>query len=286
MQDAGFRSDTAMMEFTDWIGREERVEDVVTKAGIARFHATIGGQARDTALPGFHWCICTPCTPVEDLQEDGHTRLGGFMPPLTLPRRMWASSTIDFLAPIQLGARIERISAIASVKEKSGRTGPLGFVEIDHSFRSEGVEILREHQTIVYRSAAEISLGAPETKDIDHNGWKGLSCIVPDERLLFRYSALTFNTHRIHYDHLYTREVERYPTLIVHGPLIATLLLNLAADEIGPGKFSRVTIRAVSPAYVGQPLHLTKRSEGDQLILRAIGNDGRTVMDAVADLAN
>ncbi|NNC71794.1 MAG: hypothetical protein HKN78_02850, partial [Sphingomonadaceae bacterium] len=260
-----------MAEWDDWIGCEERRRDVLTQGLIDRFCATVlrrrpepssavSGLRRSpehnaTAPPGLHWCLCLPDAPMEELGPDGHPKKGGFMPPIPLPRRMFAASDIAFLAPLEAGAAIERVSTIASIAEKGGKSGQLVFVEVDHVTLADSIETIRERQTIVYREAAAVPLPLPATGTADLSRWPAMRTITPSEMQLFRYSALTFNAHRIHYDAPYARDEEGYPALVVHGPLIASLLMQLAADEKG-GMLERFAFRAKSPAFTGQPLHL------------------------------
>lgn len=271
-----------MANLDDWIGKEERQSDRVTASALARFRATIGSGTEPTVPPGFHWCLCTPDAPMDALAEDGHPRLGGFLPPVPLPRRMWAASTIDFLSPIDPEAAVERLSTVASIVEKTGRSGSLFFVEVDHVIRSDDEDAVRERQTLVYREASDAAIPLPHETEVDLSAWPATRTIVPDAALLFRYSALTFNTHRIHYDLAYARDVEGYPGLVVHGPLMATLLLDLAAREIGADAIGRFAMRAVAPAFASQPLHVAAREEDDGLVLAAIRCDGETAMKAQA----
>ncbi len=273
-----------MSEWDEWIGREERRGDVLTQGLIDRFRATLGGGTDgpgNIAPPGLHWCLCLPDAPMEELGPDGHPKRGGFMPPIELPRRMFAASDIRFVAPLAAGAAIERISTIASVTEKSGKTGKLAFVEVDHVTLADGAEATRERQTIVYREAPTEPMPLPETGSADLGEWPTTRTIEPSETLLFRYSALTFNTHRIHYDLPYAQDEEGYPGLVVHGPLTASLLMQLAVEEIG-APLSRFAFRAKSPAFAGQSLHLCARKEGQGMALAAIGDDGRIVVEAEA----
>ncbi|MBC2776043.1 FAS1-like dehydratase domain-containing protein [Parasphingopyxis marina] len=271
-----------MAALEDWIGREERRGDRVTGGLLHRFRATIGNPPEPAVPLGLHWCLCTPDTPMADLQEDGHQRLGTFLPPIGLPRRMWAGSAIRFFAPIAASAVIERVSTVASVAEKTGKSGALVFVEIDHLIRADGIDAVQERQTLVYRETGTAPISLPVTGTADLSDWPVCRSLIPDEALLFRYSALTFNTHRIHYDLGYVRDVEGYPGLVVHGPLIATLLLDLATREIGAEAIGAFSFRATSPAFAGQPLHLVAREADTGLALAALGDDGRFVMEAGA----
>ncbi|MEL7518786.1 MAG: hypothetical protein AAFN48_07525, partial [Pseudomonadota bacterium] len=183
---------------------------------------------------------------------------------------------------------IERTSRVASISEKEGSSGKLAFVNVEHDTRSNGTLSIRETQTLVYRGAAapDASLSPPETGDgtFEAEEWDATRTLTPDTRLLQRYSALTFNTHRIHYDAPYARDVERYRGLVVHGPLTASLLLQLAASEVGENRLRSFTFRGVSPAIADEPLHLAMRKSDEGYELGAFADDGRHVMKASAQI--
>jgi 3-methylfumaryl-CoA hydratase len=272
-----------------WIGREERRSDRLTPALAARWLATFDLPVQvEGALPqGIHFCLCTPDAPTAALGEDGHParsdRPDSFFPPVPLPRRMWAASAIEFLAPIAIDADIERTSRIASVTPKSGKSGEMVFVEVAHETRAGGVPAVRETQTLVYREAAApdapLQPGPRGETCFAAEDWQLHRTVTPNEPLLFRFSALTFNSHRIHFDLPYARDVERYRDLVVHGPLMASLLLQLAAGQVGA--LRRFAFRAVSPAIVGEQLHLVMREDEDgTLTLGAFADDGRQVVSA------
>ncbi|OZA94516.1 MaoC family dehydratase N-terminal domain-containing protein [Altererythrobacter sp. H2] len=277
-----------------WIGRTEVRTDRADKALCRRWLAALDRAAPSgSAMPqGIHFCLCTPEAATAALGIDGHPARDdspdSFFPPLPLPRRMWAASDIAFLAPITVGAQIERTSRIVSVSEKDGSTGKLGFVEVEHVTTADAVEAVREKQTLVYREASlpDAPLSPPPTGDgaFAPDEWEQVETIVPSETLLFRYSALTFNTHRIHYDAPYAREIERYRGLVVHGPLIATLLLGLAARIHGENRLKTFSFRAVSPAIAGEPLHLAVRETAEGLELGSFASDGRQTLKAGATL--
>ena len=269
-----------------WIGGEESRTDQLTPALLARFRATIdSAETGDTAPQGIHFCLCTPDAATGDLDSDGHPRRGGLMPPVPLPRRMWASSKIDFLAPIRAGAAITRQSNVADITEKTGASGALVFVTIDHLTHADKVAAVREEQTIVYRAASgDAPAPRPADQPVNLSGWPWHRQLNPGPALLFRYSALTFNSHRIHYDLPYAVEEERYRGLVVHGPLIATLLLDLVACQIGHNRLRHFAFRGAAPAFAGEPLHLVGRQTGDTITLAALGGDGRTIMTAEARL--
>jgi 3-methylfumaryl-CoA hydratase len=235
----------------DWIGRSETREDLVTPTPVAAMSATLD---RDDPMPQtgdelpalWHWLYFLPLHRRSELGPDGHARLGGFLPPVPLPRRMWAGSRIDFHQPLRVGDQVSRVSRIADVTPKTGRSGSLVFVSVLHEISGpNGLAITEEHD-IVYREAVSVPGGNASAKDSKAATGKAAVAnapadpewtreIVPDEVLLFRYSALTFNGHRIHYDHRYVTEVEGYAGLVVHGPLIATLLLEHLRDRLAEG---------------------------------------------------
>ena len=264
------------------IGREEEAHDIVTRSLLSRFDAVLGKNDTANAPLGLHWCLAPPHAPMSELAEDGHARKGSFLPDSDLPRRMWASSSMEFHAPIKVGAQIRKHSKISSVKEKQGNSGSLIFVEIDHAIFADDLLAVEERQTLVYRAASSVLTPMPRAIGADLSAWSITREIIPYEAMLFRYSALTFNAHKIHYDAPYTREIEGYPALVVHGPLIASLLLRLASDEFGSLKVAHFSFRGKSPAFVGQKLYLVARRDGDDMALAAIGADGRSVMEAEA----
>ncbi|MFN3458642.1 MAG: hypothetical protein ACK4Z8_13790, partial [Novosphingobium sp.] len=193
---------------------------------------------------------------------------------------------VEFLAPITIGAAVERRSSIAAITEKRGSSGTLVFVDIAHETLCDGMPTVREVQSVVYRDAAPPASPQvpppPGEGAFDPAPWTAHRTIVPDEPLLFRYSALTFNSHRIHYDLSYATGIEGYRGLVVHGPLTATLLLDLAQAELGDNALKSFAFRGVSPAICAEPLHLVMRGEGQALELAAFAADGRQVMAASA----
>lgn len=282
------------MSWDAWIGRETRQDDVLGGSLARRWCGAFDlPLPADGVMPqGIHFCLCTPEAAQAGLGEDGHPArddsADSFFPPIPLPRRMWAASEIAFLAPLRIGAAITRTSRIASIAEKHGSTGRLGFVEVEHMTSADGVEAVRERQTLVYRDAvpADAPLAPPPPGDgaFDPSGWDAVRSLTPDPRLLFRFSALTFNTHRIHYDAPYAREVERYRGLVVHGPLIASLLLQLVARETGANRLATFGFRAISPAIADEPLHLAMKRTDEGFELGAFACDGRQTLKAQARL--
>jgi len=267
--------------FDNWIGKTDVQKDVVTLALIDRYGAVIGANASgETAAKGLHWCLGLPDAPMTELGTDGHPKTGGFLPPSPLPRRMWASSKVEFLADIKIGAAIERRSTIASVSEKTGRSGSLLFVNVDHVTSSNDIVAVKETQTIVYRDAPKEKMVLPETGDVDLSAWDKIEGLTPNPALLFRYSALTFNTHRIHYDYDYATKIEGYPALVVHGPLMASLLLRFANDHASGRKVYKFEFRGLAPAFCNQELFLVANDIEDGLELATIGADGAKRMAA------
>ena len=281
-----------MSDFDAWIGRETRAQDILSESLAIRWLSTFDmSMAQSGALPqGIHFALCTPEVHTNRLGEDGHPERDrsahSFMPPLPLPRRMWASSAIEFFDPITIGSFIERFSRIASISEKEGSSGKLAFVNVEHETMANQNLALRETQTLVYREAAapDAPLSPPDIGEgaFDFKQWDAMSTLTPDPRLLFRYSALTFNSHRIHYDAPYARDVERYRGLVVHGPLTASLMLQLAARELGENILRQFEFRGVSPAIAGETLHIALRKSAEGYELGAFAADGRQVMKASA----
>jgi 3-methylfumaryl-CoA hydratase len=285
-----------MDDYTPWIGREEVRRAILTPGLLARWCAMLdrNAPADSTAPQGLHWCLCTPDAPTAALGPDGHPRRddgpASLLPPLPLERRMWAAGAVEFAAPIPSGSTIARRTRVLAITEKQGGTGPLVFAELAHETFAGDTLAIRETQTLVYRDAPPPgSLPTPPPLGegrFDPAGWDAVREVQPGAPLLFRYSALTFNTHRIHYDHPYATGTEGYRGLVVHGPLIATLLLDLARRALeSENALARFSFRAVSPAVADEPLHLALRHEEGALVLAAHAADGRQVMAAKGTLA-
>jgi 3-methylfumaryl-CoA hydratase len=281
-----------MSEWDSWIGREERRADRVDAGHAARWLATLDREAAaDGQVPqGFHFCLCLPDAPTTQLGSDGHPRRdespASFLPPVPLPRRMWASSKIEFAAPLRIGDAVERRSRVLSVTAKQGGSGSLVFVEVEHETLGNGSVAVREVQSLVYREPAPAGSPpappAPGDGTFDPVGWDAHRALVPTEPLLFRYSALTFNSHRIHYDLPYAMGEEGYRGLIVHGPLTATLLLDLARQKLGDNVLKSFAFRGLTPGVCGEELHLVMRGASEAIELGAFASDGRHVMSASA----
>jgi 3-methylfumaryl-CoA hydratase len=226
-------------DLRDWIGRRESAEDSCDPRRVADMAATLDLPAApregDRLPPGWHWMFFNPMARASELGPDGHPRRGGFLPPVALPRRMWAGGRLSFPAPLQVGERLRRYSEILSVEPKSGRSGAMVFVVVRHRIFSGDALAVEEEHDIVYREAPAPGAAAPAPAAPPAAAaaapWTGR--VVPDPVMLFRYSALTANGHRIHYDHPYATGVEGYPGLVFHGPLTATLLMALAERGLG-----------------------------------------------------
>jgi 3-methylfumaryl-CoA hydratase len=268
-----------------WIGRTEERSDLLMPRLAEAFDATLDEppcayRTGDAAPLGIHWCIGNPAVRASGLGRDGHPKRQGFMPPVPLPRRMWAAGELAFEAPLVVGLETTRVSTIASLDFKEGRAGPLWFLGIDHEYRQDGAPCIRERQTIVYREDPKPGENRPEPgAGGQAEPADAARTLVPDSTMLFRYSALTFNGHRIHYDKDYVRDVEGYPDLVVHGPLIATLLLRSAAAA-RPG-LRTLSFRALSPSFVGRPLSISLAPAEGGLAATAT-SEGRRIMAAHA----
>ena len=272
-----------------WEGRSTTHTDILTAAPIAALAATLdNGRLIETPPsllpPCWHWLYCQSTPRQSDLDEDGHAIRGAFHPPVPLPRRMWAGSRLSFLQPLTVGADIEQQSTVISVDAKKGRSGQLVFVLVRHETRSNGELAIIEEQDIVYREPPETaSVTAPPLAPADAQ-WERE--IIPTDMLLFRYSALTFNTHRIHYSLPYATQVENYPGLVVHGPLIATLLLDLLGRQYPDRRLASFSFRAVSPLFDTAPFFVCgKPSENaSEIELWARSDTGHLAMTARAVL--
>jgi 3-methylfumaryl-CoA hydratase len=273
-----------------WKGRTETVLDTMGPTPVLALMATLDHPAAPvpagTPLPPlWHWLYFLPLHRQSEIGPDGHAKRGGFLPPVPLPRRMWAGSQFEFHAPVRVGDAVARRSTIADVTQKAGRTGRLVFVKVQHELFCNGAErpALTEFHDIVYREARQPGdVEPPPTAAPTGAPWQRE--IVPDDVLLFRYSALTFNGHRIHYDRRYVTEVEGYPGLIVHGPLIATLLMDLLGRHAPEAEVASFRFKAVRPTFDLHPFKVNGRQEGNTVQLWAQDHQDWLTMDAVATL--
>ena len=276
-------SDLDIEHLRQWIGREERKSELVTDAMVDRFNATFDqdGAAKDgdPAPVMIHLCVAPPAAPTSGLGPDGHPARGGFLPPVPLPRRMWAGGAFTFHDDIRVGERVTRSSTICDVTVKDGRTGTLCFVTVDHRIDSAGRLVIEERQDIVYRGV-DAPGGARTAAEPAAAGAHRVT-VDPSAALLFRYSALTFNGHRIHYDALYVTDTEGYPGLIVHGPMQATMLVQFAEKLRGtrPAQFD---FRSLSPLFAIADFTLNAEEDADGLRLWTAYVDGPVAMEARA----
>ena len=279
-----------MNALTDWIGRSETLQDSITAAPVRALTATLDHPSATvpsgTPLPPlWHWLYFLPMHQASEIGADGHAKRGGFLPPVPLPRRMWAGSQFEFHHPIRVGDEVARRSTIDDVTVKEGRTGQLVFVKVRHELHANGAAdpAIVEFHDIVYRDAKKPGDVEPLPQAAPSGAtWRREW--LPDDVLLFRYSALTFNGHRIHYDRRYVTQVEGYPGLIVHGPLIATLLMDLLRREAPDADVATFRFKAVRPTFDGHPMHVNGQRDGTTVKLWANDHEGWLTMDAVATL--
>ena len=275
---------TDPLSFKDWIGRTETRSDTVSAGPVAALSATLDRedpepQPGDLLPPLWHWLFFLDRHRASELGPDGHARRGGLLPPISLPRRMWAGSRFEFRHPLRIGDQMTRETRVIDIKEKQGRSGPLVFVVVRHEVSNrDGLAVAEEHD-IVYRDHGP---GVPPQPAPTDAAWD--RTIQPDDVLLFRYSALTFNGHRIHYDRRYATEAEGYPGLVVHGPLIATLLMDLLRRNRPDANVTRFSFRAMSPLFDTGPFTVCGRAEGKAVALWAKDAAGNLAMSAEAEL--
>jgi len=272
-----------------WVGRTETRTDVIDARPVALLSATLdrddpAPRRGDVLPPLWHWLYFLPAYRQSEVGPDGHAKRGGFLPPVPLPRRMWAGSRLEWLAPIAIGDEVSRLSRIASVTPKSGRSGALVFVVVRHEYSTAAGLALAEEHDIVYREPPAPGADTPAAKTAPPAIAAWRRRIVPDDVLLFRYSALTFNGHRIHYDRRYVTEVEGYPGLVVHGPLIATLLVDLLRRHRPDVALRRFEFRALAPLFDTAPFEVCGRPEYERsdVLLWAQGGGGALAMQAKA----
>lgn len=283
-----------MEHLRDWIGRSEARVDEVTAAPVASLSSTLD-RDDPQPLPGSevpplaHWLYFTPQVRQSQIGPDGHAKLGDFLPPVPLPRRMWAGGRLEFLHPLHIGDEIVRKSRIADVVIKEGNSGSLVFVTVRHEIsNASGIAVSEEHD-IVYRDAPLPSTPAPNPQLAPADETFSRH-ITPEPVLLFRYSALTFNGHRIHYDRSYVTAVEGYPGLIVHGPLIATLLLDLLRRELPNARVTRFNFRSFRPIFDINTFTVCGRTEvgpsasEGRVQLWAKDHEGWLAMQGTADI--
>jgi len=275
-----------------WQGQSEVLDDLITPAPLRALSATLDRddplpQAGAELPPLWHWLFFLPHHRQSEIGTDGHAKRGGFLPPVPLPRRMWAGGRLHWHAPLRVGDVVKRVSTIESVTHKAGRSGDLLFVLVKHEVHNAQGLCLTEEHDIVYRPAAQPSDPVPPPVAAQQQAsWQ--RNITPDDVLLFRYSALTFNGHRIHYDRKYVTDVEGYPGLIVHGPLIATLLVDLVRRHTDRSIRS-FEFKALRPTFECADQRMLRVSgepdaNGLSIHLWAQDHEGWLTMQATAEL--
>ncbi len=268
----------------DWVGNSETRTEIIHQQSLDGFAALMDESAPAPTFvpPGGHWMYFTPQTKQSDLAVDGHSYKGGFLPPVDLPRRMWAGGRIQFFRPLKSGDNVTKTSTVRSITEKEGRTGKLIFVTVEHALSDKDGSYIKEETDIVYRDAPDPKAPqkAPEMAP-DNADWEQI--ITPDPVMLFRYSALTYNGHRIHYDREDVTQEEGYPGLLVHDPLIGTLLMKLATEKM-PGKsLKQFDFRNSNPVFDISSFSICGRQLDDTTCeVWAKGPDGELAVFATA----
>ncbi|RVO73516.1 HTD2 family dehydratase [Sinorhizobium medicae] len=276
-----------MHNLDQWLGRSQTLTDILSEAQVARLALTFDMPAPryGDPLPAlWHWILFPPQAAQSELGADGHPRLGGFMPPIKLPRRMWAGGRLIFRAPLRIGETITRFTKITSISEKQGKSGVLNFLTLHHTLSNASGICVEEEQDIVYREHGVNAQPPRDAEALPSAAWREV--VDTDPRLLFRYSAVTFNTHRIHYDLPYARDVECYPDLVVQGPLTATLLANALVRHVGR-PLTAFSFRGLAPLFAGQAMHVCGEPDGTEGTYRlwAEGAGNCIAMSASAQLA-
>ncbi|WP_324831883.1 HTD2 family dehydratase [Pseudomonas saxonica] len=241
-----------------WVGRTEEIHDHLSLNLVTRIAATLGEQAPQAGepLPAlWQWCFFQPAVQGSGLGGDGHPARGGFLPPADNRNRMWAGGRIEFHTPLKVDAQATRVSTITDVQQKHGKTGSLLFVTVQHDYLQDGLLAIREEQDIVYREPTPPKLASGDP--LPEGTWQ--ESVTPSPTLLFRYSAVTFNGHRIHYDWPYATEIEGYPGLVVHGPLMATLSLRAFCRANPAARLRRFAYRGVRPLIAPHPFEVSGR---------------------------
>jgi 3-methylfumaryl-CoA hydratase len=271
-----------------WIGRSSEAFDIVTRQLVRGLRATLfldigAAQPGEPAPLTVHWCLAQPVVPMSELGPDGHPARGGFLPPVPLPRRMWAGGELEFLDTLRVGDEASRSSEIADVTMKTGSTGTLCFVAVKHVISTARGVAIRERQDIVYRDVATgASSPAPAKPTAAPTTASHRESHMADPVLLFRYSALTFNGHRIHYDRDYVTKVEGYPGLVFHGPMQAALLVEMAARLHGGAAPKKFSYRGVQPLFDGAEFSVNANETAGGMELWTANAAGVPTMKATA----
>jgi 3-methylfumaryl-CoA hydratase len=269
-----------------WIGRSQEASDTVTAHLVMGLRATLFqdvGEPKTGDIAPFtvHWCLAQPVFPMSMLGPDGHPTRGGFLPPVPLPRRMWAGGELEFLDPLRVGDEAKRTQRITDVTVKSGSTGTLCFVSVEHIVSTPRGIAIRERQDIVYREMGGTPTAAPKAPPPPPVA-KHRETHVSDPVLLFRYSALTFNGHRIHYDRDYVTKVEGYPGLIFHGPLQAAFIVELAAKLHNGTPPKKLSYRGLQPLFEGSEFSVNANDGASGLEVWTANAEGQPTMKGTA----
>lgn len=275
-----------MSNYADWVGKSETVDDVASELVAARMTGLLDRPLPalgDPWQPAWIWALFWPAMRHTEAGPDGHSARGKFLPAIHLPRRMWAGSTVTIEKPLSIGEAARRTSTIADVAEKTGRGGALIFLTVDHLIEGANGGLMRESQRLAYREAPTATSPAVSVETLHASADIGFEprwrrTVTPDPVLLFQYSAITYNTHRIHYDHPYATGIEGYPGLVVHGPLTATLLMDLLASNLPGRQVAEFKVTAMRPLYVVASFEVVGGVAGNAFQLAAIDHSNEIAM--------
>ena len=285
--DAPVASDGRADDHDAWVGRTDRSSEVISVTPARALLATLDRDPdsigrSDPLPPLFHWLYGRELTRQSQLDADGHQKKGDFLPPIPYPRRMWAGGRLTFRGDVLIGDEIDRTSTIRNVAHKEGRSGPLLLITVEHRITGSGGEIVDEQDLVFLpRPSAPLELSPDPAPDMPSD-WT--ERVRPSSAMLFRFSALTFNAHRIHYDRAWARDVELYPDLVVHGPLTAVLLADLAARRTGR-KLATFSFRARRPMFVDRSITLEGHADDSGAAVRALDDTGAVAMTGEATFA-
>jgi 3-methylfumaryl-CoA hydratase len=273
------------MSYDEWIGKSKDRSDSMAPEQLQRFEAMLNRDpdtvsAGTTLSPCSHWIYFNPGEKQSELAENGHEKPGHFLPPVDLPRRMWAGGSIQFKKPLKAGSPAEKKSTIIKIDEKEGSTGKLCFVTVRHQISSYGVVAIDEEQQIAFGEAYEEGAHPIRTKPADI-GYDWKKSRKPDAAQLFRFSALTFNSHKVHYDYLYTTQKEGYPNLLVHAPFLLVLMIDAFKTKTDGKVIEEISYRAEGPLYSGEEITITSKDvDNTKAELRALGPDNKIALSA------
>lgn len=269
----------------EWVGRRQSAEQFIDPFPARALAGLLDREDQPSSgdplpLP-WHWLYFLDTPTRAATGPDGHPQRGGFLPPVPLPRRMWAAGKLELLSPLVIGRPASKVSTVRAIDLKEGKSGPLVFVTVGHELHQDGRVCLLEEQNLVYREAPAGPAPLPPG-ELPASAGSWAHELRPDPALLFRFSALTYNGHRIHYDRDYATREEFYPALVVHGPLLATLLLELLASQRPGARVTRFEFRALRPAFDTDPLCLRGQPEDFGAALWTVDPTGAIGMKASA----